>query len=81
MVNRPDIILKNKKEKTCILIDDGDTSAQEYHAKRRTQENKYGSLCIQIQRKWIMKFMLISIIITATAKVTSYKEKFRSHVR
>jgi hypothetical protein len=38
--NRPDIIIKNKKEKTCILID---------VAKEAEKKLKYKSLCIEIQ--------------------------------
>jgi hypothetical protein len=49
MANRPDIIIKNKKEKTCILIDatiPADRSVMHKEAKKKL---KYKSLCIDIQ--------------------------------
>jgi len=52
---RPDIIIKNKKEKTCTLID------VEIHADRNDVQKeaekklKYKHLGIEIQRMWNMK--------------------------
>jgi hypothetical protein len=43
--NRPDIIIKNKKEKTCILIDVGVPADRNVAEKKL----KYKSLCIEIQ--------------------------------
>jgi hypothetical protein len=47
--NRPDIIIKNKKERTCILIDvaiPADRNVAQNEAERKL---KYKSLCIEIQ--------------------------------
>ena len=52
--NRPDIIIKNKKEKTCTLIDvaiPADRNVQKVAEKKL----KYKSLCIEIQRMWNLK--------------------------
>ena len=68
--NRPDIIIENKKGKTCTLIDvaiPADTNVVEKEA-----ENKliYKSLCIEIQRMWNLKYTIIPVIIRATGIVT-----------
>ena len=48
--NRPDIILKNKKEKTCTLIDEAISADRNVMQKEAEKKLKYNSLCIQIQR-------------------------------
>jgi len=55
--NRPDIIIKNKKEKTCTLIDVA------IPADRNVVQK---SLCIEIQRMWNLKCTIIPVIIRAT---------------
>ena len=53
--NRPDIIIKNKKEKTCTVIDvaiPADRNVVEKEAEKKLQHK---SLCIEIQRKWNLK--------------------------
>jgi hypothetical protein len=67
--NRPDIIIKNKKEKQCILINvaiPADRNATQKEQKRK----KYKSLCIEIQRMWDIKCIIIPVIIGATGMVT-----------
>ena len=68
--NRPDIIIKNKKEKACTLIDvaiPADRNAVQKEAKKKLE---YNSLCIEIQRMWNLKFTIIPVIIGATGIVT-----------
>ena len=55
--NRPDIIIKNTKEKTCTLID-------------MAMNLNYKSLCIEIKRMWNLKFTIMPVIIGATGIVT-----------
>ena len=47
--NRPDIIIKNKKEKTCILIDVAIPTDKNVVQKKAEKMRKYQSLCIEIQ--------------------------------
>jgi hypothetical protein len=66
--NRPDIIIKNMKDKICLLIDaavpsDGNV-IQESEKKL-----KYKNLSIEIQRKWNMKGFFIPVIIGAAGIV------------
>ena len=50
--NRPDIIIKNNKEKTCTLIDVAIPADRNVVQKEAEKELKYKSLCIEIQRMW-----------------------------
>jgi len=67
--NRPDIIIKNKKEKTCTLIDVA-IPANRNVQKEGEKKLKYKSLCIEIQRMWNLKCMVIPVITGATGIVT-----------
>ena len=68
--NRPDIIIKNKKEKTCTLIDVAIPAYRNDVQKDAEKKLKYKSLCIEIQRMWNLKCTIISVIIAATGIVT-----------
>ena len=48
--NRPDIIIKNKKEETCTLIDVAIPTDRNVVQKEAEKKLKYKSLCIEIQR-------------------------------
>ena len=48
--NRPDIIIKNKKEKTCTLIDVAIPAHRNVLQKEAEKNLKYKCLCIEIQR-------------------------------
>jgi hypothetical protein len=47
--NRPDIIIKNKKEKTCALIDVAIPTDRNVVQEEAEKKLKYKSLCIEIQ--------------------------------
>ena len=47
--NRPDIMIKNKKEKTFILTDVATPTDRNVAQKEVEQKLKYKSLCIEIQ--------------------------------
>jgi hypothetical protein len=71
IANRPDIIIKkNKKEKTCILIDVAIPADRNVKQKEAEKEIKYKSLCIEIRRMRNMKCMIIPVVIGATGIVT-----------
>jgi hypothetical protein len=57
--NRSDIIIKNKKEKTCILIDVAIPADRNVVRKEKEKKLKYKSLCIEIQRMWNLKCTII----------------------
>jgi hypothetical protein len=73
--NRPDIIIKNKKEKTCTLIDVAIPADRNVVQKAAEKTLKYKSLCIEIQRMWNLKCTIIPVISGATGIVTRSRRK------
>jgi hypothetical protein len=69
LANRPDIIIKNKKDKTCLLIDVAKPSDKNVIHKEAEKKLKYTNLSIEIQRMWNMKCYVIPVIIGATGIV------------
>jgi hypothetical protein len=68
--NKPDIIIKNSKEKTCTLIDVALPADRNVVQKESEKKVKYKSLSIEIQRMWNLKYMIIPVIIGANGVVT-----------
>jgi hypothetical protein len=67
--NRPDIIIKNKKEKACTQIDVAITADRNVVQKEEEKRLKYKSVCIEIQQMWNLKCTIIPVIIGATGIV------------
>jgi len=65
----PDIIIKNKKEKTCTLIDAAIPTDRNVMQKETEKKLKCKSLGIEVQRMWNLKCMIIPVIIGATGIV------------
>ena len=68
--NRPDIIIKNKKEKTCTLIDVAIPADRNVVQNEAEKKLKYKSLCIEIQRTWNLKCTIIPVITGGTGIIT-----------
>jgi hypothetical protein len=68
--NRPDIIIKNKIEKTCTLTDVAIPVDKNVMQKEEEKKLKYKSLGTEIQRMWKLKCAFIPVIIGATGIVT-----------
>jgi hypothetical protein len=68
--NKPDMIGKNNKEKTCILIDVAIPADRNVTQKEAEKKLKYKSLCTEIQRGWNMKCMITPPVIGATGIAT-----------
>jgi hypothetical protein len=49
MADRPDIIMKSKKEKMCVLLDVATLVDRNFIPKEAEKKLKYKSLCIEIQ--------------------------------
>jgi hypothetical protein len=56
LANRPDIIIKNKKDKTCLLIYVAIPSDKNVIPKEAEKKLKYKNLSIEIQRMWNMSY-------------------------
>jgi len=74
--NRPDVIIKNKKEKKCTLIDVAIPADRNVVQKEAEKKLKYPSLCIEIQRMWNLKCTIVPVIIGATRIVTRSLRKY-----
>ena len=72
--NRPDITIKNKKEKACTLIDVA-IPADRNAVQKEAEKKKYKSLCIEIQRMWNLKYTIVPVINGATGIVTRSSRK------
>jgi len=68
--NIANILIKNKKEKTCTLIDVAIPADRNVVKKEAEKKLKYKSLCIEIKRMWNLKCTILPVIIGATGIVT-----------
>jgi hypothetical protein len=68
--NRPDTMIKNKKDKICLLIDVVVPSDRYVIQNESEEKLKYRNLSIEIQLMWNMKCFVIPVIIGATGIVT-----------
>jgi hypothetical protein len=76
LANRPDIIIKNKKGKPCLLIDVAIPSDKNGIQKEAEKKLKYKNLSIEIQRMCNMKCFVIPVIIGATGIVGKSLQKY-----
>jgi hypothetical protein len=76
LANRPDIIIKNMKDKIFLLIDVAIPSDKNVTQKESEKKLKYKNLSIEIERMWNMKCFVIPVIIEATGIVTRGLKKY-----
>ena len=60
--NRPDIIIKNKKEKTCTLIDVALQADRNFAEEEEEKKLNCKRLYIEVQRMWNTKCAVIPVI-------------------
>jgi hypothetical protein len=70
LANRSYLIIKNKKDKICLLIDVAIPSDRNVIQKASENKLKYKNLSIEIQLMWNMKCFVIPVITGATGIVT-----------
>jgi uncharacterized membrane protein len=68
--NRPDIIIKNMKDKISLLTDLAVHSDRNVIQKGSEKKLKYKKISIEFQLMWNMKCFVIPVIIGATGTVT-----------
>jgi hypothetical protein len=76
LANNPDIIIKNMKDKICLLIDIAIPSDRNVIQKESEKKLKYKNLSVEIQRMWYMKCFVIPVITGATVIVTKGLKKY-----
>ena len=78
--NRPDIVMKNNRDKKCILVDVAIPSDKNTSSKVSEKISKYKDLEIGITRTWQMKTEIIPVVIGALGVVKKGSEKFISEI-
>jgi hypothetical protein len=85
LANRPDTIIKSKKDKICLLIDIAIPSNRSVIEKESENKLKYENLSIEIQRMWNMKCFVIPVIIGAIGIVNEglkeHLEKYQESIQ
>ena len=78
--NKPDIIVKDKKEKRCMIIDVAVPSESNTSVKVTEKLSKYKDLEIEISRMWCMKTQTIPVVIGSLGLVKKGLEKFSDRI-
>ena len=73
--NKPDIIIKDKQEKTCMLIDMAIPSDRNTSVKVAEKLSKYKDLEIEITKMWGLKTITVPVVIGALGVVKKGIEK------
>ena len=79
-VNRPDIVLKNKKDKTCLLIDM--TTPLDTNTLFKTTEKltKYNDLEIEVERMWGLKITTVPVVMGALGTIKRDMESYSNKI-
>jgi len=78
--NKPDIIIRDNKKGTCILIDVAISGDRNVIKKEAEKILKYKYLTTEIQRMWNVKTKVIPVIIGATGTVSKSFRKYVSNI-
>ena len=76
--NRPDIVIKDYKSKTCLLIDMTIPTDRNISVKKFDKLSKYKGLQIEIERLWHLKTTAIPVVVGALGMV---KEVVLTHLK
>jgi len=78
--NKPDIIIRDNENRTCMLIDVAVSGDRNVIKKEAEKILKYTDLTIEIQRLWIVKTKVIPVIIGATGTISKSFRKYVSNI-
>ena len=78
--NCPDIVIKNNRDKKCILIDVAIPSDKNTSIKVCGKISKYKDLETEITRMWQMKTEIIPVVIDAVGVIKKGSDKFISEI-
>ena len=76
--NRPDIVIKDHKNKTCFLVDMAIPTDRNISIKEFDKPSKYKDLQIEIERMWHLKTTVIPIVVGALGMV---KRGIENHLK
>ncbi|XP_028517939.1 uncharacterized protein LOC110248967 [Exaiptasia diaphana] len=74
--NRPDIVVKDKENKTCLLIDMSVPTDKNISIKTTEKLSKYKDLEIEVERMWGLKTSTIPVIIGALGLIKKGIDKY-----
>ena len=75
--NRPDIVIKDHKSKTCLLIDRTIPTDRNISVKEFDKLSKYKDLQIEIERMWHLKTTIVPVVVGALGMV---KKGIQNHL-
>jgi hypothetical protein len=78
--NKPDIIIRDNKKGTCMLIDVAISGDRNVIKKEAEKILKYKDLTTEIQRMWNVKTKVIPVIIAATGTISKSFTKYVSNI-
>ena len=76
--NRPDIIIKNKMENKCYLIDMSVPGDANVISKEFEKRSKYKDLEIEIQRMWRMETVVVPVVVGALGTIS---KDFQNYIK
>jgi len=78
--NKPDFIIRDNEQRTCMLIDVAISGDRNVITKEAEKILKYKDLTIEIQRMWNVKTKVIPVIIGATGTISKAFRKYVSNI-
>ena len=78
--NRPDIVVKDKENKTCLLIDMSVPTERNISIKTMEKLSKYKDLEIEIERMWGLKATIVPVIIGALGLIRKGIQNFTDKI-
>ena len=78
--NRPDIIIKDKQQMKCLLVDMAIPSERNTSIKVTEKLSKYKDLEIEINRMWKMRTETIPVVIGALGLIKKGIENFTNKI-
>ena len=78
--NKPDIIIRDNENGTCMLIDVAISGDRNVIKKEAEKVLKYKDLTIEIQRMWNVKTKVIPVITGATGTISKTFRKYVSNI-
>ena len=78
--NRSDIVLKNKKDKTCLLIDMTIPLYTNTSIKTTEKLNKYKDFEIEVERMWGLKTTTVPVVMPALGTIKKDMENYTNKI-
>ena len=78
--NRPDIVLKNKKDKICLLIDMTVSLDTNTSVKATQKFTKYKDLEMEVERMWGLKTTTVPVVMGALGTIKKDMENYTNKI-